>query len=349
MVTTALSIPSSSRTSLKAVENGLTLKEVRDQIETRSSLNFPDTLVPMNKVEVSDQGLVQVPGLGTLALNSWSKTQLSRMLGIRWDKWFSPVVSPSQRKEEIEYRLSKESREWKIRARRYEEGEQGQGDGILRAFLSPGYQDLDDTRVFSRLALVLNHHSHDLRFIRHEVTDEHSYFVALDRTVVDLGTKEVDAHHNGFILVNSEVGAGALSLFEYLWRLICANGLILLKQGEKLFRKVHCQQEDQSLDRDLAYALALLPQRWSSSEKLVQRARWLPVQNPEDTLRLLLADNPEVKPYTEAVVESFQAEHDPSRFGLVQAITRTAQNLTSPDVRFVLERFAGDLLAAPAN
>lgn len=344
----ALSINPPGRTTLKAAEEALTLKEVSEEIEGRASLNYPDTLVPMPQVQITDDGLVHVPSLGTLALNSWSRTQFSRMLGIRWDKWFSPVVSPSKRKEEIEYRLSKESREWKIRARRYAPGENGPGDGILRAFLSPGYQDLDDTRVFSRLALVLNHHAHDLGFIRHEVTDEHSFYVALDRTIVDLGNKETDVHYNGFIIVNSEVGASALSLFEYLWRLVCQNGLIMLTQGEKLFRKVHRQQEDESIDRDLAYALALLPQRWKNSEKLVRRAKWLPVEKPEDTLRSLLADSPEVKPYIEAVVESYQAEPDPSRFGLVQAMTRTAQTLT-PEERFLVERFAGEVLASPVQ
>lgn len=344
MVNAALSINLPVRTSLKATKQALTLKQVTDEIQARASLNYPDTLVPLPQVQITDQGLVQVPSLGTLSLNSWSRTQLSRMLGIRWDKWFSPLVPASKRKEEIEYRLSKEDREWKIRARRYAPEEQGQGDGILRAFLSPGYQDLDDTRVFSRLSLVLNHHAHDLRFIRHEVTDEHSYYVALDRTIVDMGTNGPDVHYNGFIIVNSEVGASALSLFEYLWRLVCQNGLIMLTQGEKLFRKVHRHQEDESIDRDLAYALALLPQRWKNSEKLVRRAKWLPVEKPEDTLRSLLADDPEVKPYVEAVVESYQAEPEPSHFGLIQAMTRTAQNL-APEERFLVERFAGRVLA----
>lgn len=346
MVTNALSNHPPSRTSLKAADNALTLQQVHDEIEERASLNYADTLVPLAQVEITDEGLVHVPTVGTLELNSWSKTQLSRMLGIRWDKWFTARVSPSERKEEIERRLSRDTREWKIRARRYAPGETGSGDGILRAFLSPGYHDLDDTRVFSRLDLVLNHHAHDLRFIRHEVTDEHSYYVALDLTEVDLGNGSSDFHHNGFILVNSEVGAGAVSLFEYLWRLICANGLILLQQGEKLFRKVHREQEDESIDRDLAYALALLPQRWDASATLIRQARETLVEKPEENLRELMLAEPEVKSYTETVVETYHASPEPNRFGLIQAITRTAQNLTSPDDRFRLERFAGQVLTA---
>lgn len=340
----ALSFTPTVRSSLKEITSALTLEQVRDEVHDRASFQYPDVVVPMKRISVTDDGLVEVPGIGTLSLTPWSQSQLARMLGIRWEKWFSSsVVSPAERKEEIERRLSRLSGEWKIRASRCGHGENVHGDGTLRAFLGASYEPIDDARVFTRMIYILGGRANDLRFVRCEVTDKFSYYVALDIHEVDLGRKEPDAHHSGFILVNSEVGAGALSLMEYLWRLVCANGLILLSSGRKLFRKVHRRQEDISIDTDMSYALALLPHRWTVAQDLIRQAKDVEVKEPEAFLRQMLHEDVEARVYTEVVLDAYRAEPEPTRFGLVQAVTRAAQ-ATSPDTRFNLERFAGRML-----
>jgi hypothetical protein len=320
-----------------------TLDQVREEVAVRSSFAFPDVTLPLSALHVTEEGLFEVPEVGALDLTPWSRAQLSRMLGIRWDRWFSSIVSPRERKEELERRLSRLDGDWKIRSRRHLPDESGAGNGVVRAFLGATYTAIDDERVIERLTRVLRGRSDSFRFLRTDVTDRSSYYVAVNMDEVDLGNGQPDYHWNGFVIVNSEVGHCALSLLEYLVRLVCANGLVVFGHGQKIFHRIHRATEDESLDRDLAYAFTRLPDHWSDTTHALRSARADVIEQPETYLTTLLTDDPTVRPHTEGVLAAWRTEPDPTRFGLIQALTRTAQAL-APDERFLLERFAGRLL-----
>lgn len=322
---------------------------VREEVAARAALSFSDQVLPLSRLHMQEDesGLVEVPGVGSLALTDWSRSQLSRMLGIRWQRWFNEtLVSPEERAGEINRRLGRSGVEWKLRSRRYGEGEQGQGagDGVLRAFVSRTYTPIDDERVFERLALFMDLRAQTFRFVRVDRTDKTSQYVAVTEDDVDLGNGTPDLHRHGFLLVNSEVGAAALHLMEYLFRLVCTNGLVIVTAAKRLFYRIHRTTTDESLDRDLAYAFVQLPERWSQGTRLLREARHESITEPENVIRALLDADTEVRPYTERVVDDYRAEPEPTRFGIVQAMTRTAQRLP-PEDRLFMERFAGGVLA----
>ena len=324
---------------------GATLDQVRQEVAARADLVLPDTVLPLKALRITEDGLVEVPQIGRLSLTTWSRTQLARMLGIRWDKWFANrLASPAERKEEIDRRLSRLPGEWKIRSQRRPSSDPSLGEGVLRAFVSPNYTPIDDVRVFDRLSAPLALHSDSLRFIRQEVTDTHTYYVAVTLDEVQLGNVDPDVHHVGFVIANSEVGASALSILEYVWRLVCTNGLVVLSEGRKLFYRIHRATSDESIERDLAFAMARLPERWRLATARLEGAREDRIEEPEATLAGFLAD-PTVRTFTEPVLAAYRAEPVATRFGLIQAVTRVARDLP-PDQRFVLERFAGGLLAS---
>ncbi len=321
--------------------------EVLSDVHHRAALAYPDQVLPLARLRATDAGTIEVPGVGALALSEWSRSQIGRLLGLRWARWFDPALcAPAEQAEEINRRLSRHPAEVKIRARRYASGEVGVGDGILRAFVGPGYTPIDDVRVFARLARVLGPRTDSFSFVRETLTDRTSVYVAVSPDDIDLsGNGHPDLHRHGFAIVNSEVGARALGIVEYLYRLICSNGLAIVEKSRRLFYRVHRRTEDESIDRDLAYAIALLPERWSASADAMRAARHHLVEEPEQTLRSILAGDPDARPHTEAVLAAYRKEPESTRFGLVQAITRAAQEVGAED-RLALETLAGSFVTA---
>jgi uncharacterized protein DUF932 len=315
--------------------------EVRHDVQRRADLAFPDRVLPLSRLRMTELGTIDVPGVGQLAPTRWSRGQLARMLGIRWDRWFDDtLVSPQERADEVNRRLQRNTGDWKVRARRYGPGDVGFGDGVLRAFVGPRYTSIDDVRVFDRFAQVLGSRADAFRFVRVDLTDRSSQYVALSGEDINLGNGKPDPHKNGILIVNSEVGASALKILEYLFRLVCTNGLVVAVNGQRLFFRVHRKTSDDSIDRDLAYSLALLPERWAHASRALSDARQETVDDPELWIRHLLAADPIVRPHTEAALAAYQQEPEPNRFGIAQAIARAAQTL-APEDRLLMEHFAG--------
>lgn len=320
-----------------------TFDEVRSGVAARAALAFPDRVVPLRDLRMTPEGHLWMPEGEHLAFTPWSRQQLAQLLGIRWQRWFDDaLVSPAERAEEVNRRLARMEGERKIRAARSTDGP----DGIVRAFVGPGYTPIDDARIFERLSTILGPRAESVRFARVEVTDRGSYYVAVTGDDVDLGNGVPDPHRMGWHLTNSEVGAAALRILEYVLRLVCTNGLVM-RVAQKLFYRVHRATSDESIDRDLAYALALLPERWEASTKALRAARHDTMADPEETLRDFFADRADIRPHTDAVLAAYREEPEPTRFGLVQAITRAAQQVGTED-RLALESLAGEIIAEAA-
>lgn len=79
-----------------------------------------------------------------------------------------------------------------------------------------------------------------------------------------------------------------------------------------------------------------------------ERLRSITVPHPDDAVAAILGDSAEVpKALLEEAQRVVLRDSDLTRFGVVQAITLVAhQTNQDPDVRFAMERLAGDYLAA---
>src|SRR4051812_2713242 len=152
----------------------------------------------------------------------------------------------------------------------------------------------------------------------------------------------------GFILRNSDVGAAALSLDMFLFRVVCGNHIIWGFQHVAGFRRRHVG--------------ASIQDAWTTSLDGV-RAR-LDADTADDRTRLLRATAQELGPTREAVLETAvqrldlsqkqadeaytlaeQFETNPrSVWGYVQGLTRLSQRTPWQDGRFTLDRAAGRLL-----
>jgi hypothetical protein len=152
----------------------------------------------------------------------------------------------------------------------------------------------------------------------------------------------------GFILRNSDVGAAALTLDVFLFRVVCGNHIIWGFQHVAGFRRRHVG--------------ATIQDAWTSSLETVCTA--LDADASHDRLVLLRATSQELGPTREAVIESAlqrcdltqkqadeayslaeRNETNPrSVWGYVQGLTRLSQRTPWQDGRFALDRAASRLL-----
>jgi hypothetical protein len=153
----------------------------------------------------------------------------------------------------------------------------------------------------------------------------------------------------GFILRNSDVGAAALTLDVFLFRMVCGNHIIWGFQHVAGFRRRHIGSSIQDA--------------WTSSLDGVRAA--LDDDTANDRTLLLRATAQELGPTRDAVLETavrktevsqkqaveaytLAEEHETnprSIWGFVQGLTRLSQRTPWQDGRYVLDRAASRLLA----
>jgi hypothetical protein len=152
----------------------------------------------------------------------------------------------------------------------------------------------------------------------------------------------------GFILRNSDVGAAALTLDVFLFRMVCGNHVIWGFQHVAAFRRRHVG--------------ASIQDAWSTSLDGVRAA--LDADTASDRTLLLRATTQELGPTRDAVLETVVRRLDLSQkqageaytlaeaheinprsvWGYVQGLTRLSQRTSWQDGRYVLDRAASRLL-----
>jgi hypothetical protein len=145
----------------------------------------------------------------------------------------------------------------------------------------------------------------------------------------------------GIMIGNSEVGMGSVSVEPFVFRKACTNDLVVSQ--EKSFRHPHIHLNASELNRRMAEGISDAFQVASAILDAFLKTREEPVPDPVETIRKLAAQRKFSQRFADEVISSFQAEPDPSRFGVINAFTSAARKL-APIQRIEMERFAGTLL-----
>lgn len=307
---------------------------------------------------------LDVPGFGTYPLTHHGHQQLAEKTGIPFRYYeamqgarFYDLVA-----ENVNRWLSVQADRRLVRV----------ADGKVRAVLSDRYRvldnydlamlvmdravehaaivqasDLTETRMY--IKLVVPEYTAKLAFTEEEKR-AHTWHGAMDDEVIP-----------GLVVSNSEVGDGAFRVEPFLFRKVCSNGVIL----EESLYKVHLGSRLEV--GELIYS--------DETRKLADAALWSKVRDiidatfDEKLLKSVIArmaatkTMPLEKPQevVDAVVQGLQlsetrkldliryfAKESDTVFGLVNGITRLAQDFEDTEDQVRLERYAGAILAKPA-
>jgi hypothetical protein len=232
-------------------------------------------------------------------------------------------------------------------------------DGNIRAILSDRYRIMDNYDLVW-LALEEFKQKETIEVHRADLTETHMYFKTVDRTLV-AEIRDKDVVNGGLIIRNSEVGAGAFRVEPFILRQICTNGLI----GEHSLQKVHIgrattevgfidwSDETRKLSDQALWSAVRDVIRSSFDDKVfyewvetAQRAIEVAIEVQPvrviDTVATHLGITEDQK---NNLLQHFIADKDYTQYGLVNAVTRTARDLSNVDEQVRLETSAGQILA----
>ena len=234
--------------------------------------------------------------------------------------------------------------------------------GDVRAFLSDRYQRIDNLEIAFKVLQILNEQV-DWAQASCEVTDNHLYIKVISNQVKE----EVvpgDLVKAGFVVSNSEVGLGCVKVEPLVYRMVCSNGMIIPDQR---LRKYHVGQR-QGIEDDFAIELfreetiaksneAFLMKvedilHGALNEKLfrqtIERFRIAKQEtidvDPVETVKTVgdnLGLNEEEKIKVSA---NYLSEEDYTKYGLANAITKTANTMKDYERATDFERLGGDVL-----
>ncbi len=234
-------------------------------------------------------------------------------------------------------------------------------DGKLRAFLSDRYRRLDNLELVDHVLPVIAQMK-GCSIESCDITDTHLYMKVINRTMKAELVPD-DVVQAGFVISNSEVGLGALKVEPLLYRLVCKNGLITKELAHK---KYHAGRQVE--DTDNAYEL-YSDETLAADDKAyflkvqdivsaaVDEARFnLTVDKMRASMEIRTGDDPfktvEIlgdkyvlnKAERASILRHFIMENDFSAFGLVNAVTRSSQDVADYNRATDLERLGGTLL-----
>lgn len=240
-------------------------------------------------------------------------------------------------------------------------------DGRARAFLSDRYRRIDNEQIAEAVLPVLMDAGNDIRIESCEVTDKKLYLKAVFPKI-EGEVKKGDPVQSGVVISNSEVGLGSLSVQPLVYRLVCSNGLIANDSGMSRYhvgRKIGDGADVMALlrdetiaadDRALMMALqdvvrASLSQ--VSFDKLLAKMRAAAegqtVKKPVEAVEVLSKTFGLRDGEKGSVLENLIRDGDYSRWGVLNAITRAANDVDSYDRATELEEFGGRILDLPAR
>lgn len=235
-------------------------------------------------------------------------------------------------------------------------------DGKARAFLSDRYRPLDHFELME--AVLPSIMQADCRIESCEVTENRLYLKAVSNRL-EGEVKVGDVVQAGLMVSNSEVGTGSLSVQPLIYRLVCKNGAIVsdlsvrkTHVGRNGFGELHQAipffRDDTKRANDKAFFLQLRDTVASilSEERflpLVTKMRttfdnYLPPENIEPVLEEVTRRYSLLDGERKSVMAHLIQGGDLSQYGLMNAVTRAAQDVEQYDRATELESVGGDIL-----
>lgn len=244
-------------------------------------------------------------------------------------------------------------------------------DGRVRAFMSDKYQRIDNYDIANTVLPILAGTA-GLRVVSCDVTETKLYIKAVTKglqgTVVSKRSGKVgEVVEGGVMITNSEVGHGSVSVKPYALELWCTNGAVI----DKGMRAAHIGARHK-IDGDIAELLT------DETKKIEDRAvllkvrdvvnaafdearfkQWIEklqasterkiVGDPAKTVEVLANDFSLNQGERTSIMRHLIEGGDLSAFGLMNAVTRTAEDVESYDRATELETLGPSLIQLPAN
>lgn len=320
-------------------------KELQAQMATKKDYIVPTSVLSMT---VKDKTPIIIGANHTMGITDYAHGQIAGRLGI-------PGLYYSKMKDECPDLLAQNVNHW-FRAQNEKRMLRTIG-GRIRAFLSDRFRPID---YFDTVQAILPKIVESgCEIVSCALTETKLYIKAITKKIK--ASVVGDVVQAGIVVSNSEVGAGALNVEPLIFKLGCLNGLIISDSGVRKHHIGRVADESNEMYRRetlIASNKALFMKvndvvsnilTDSTFRKFVDGIRISadlkitrdPLKMMEDiTGRFQLREDEST-----GILQHLISGGDLSQWGLVNAITRTSQDVSDYDRATDLERFGGDVLA----
>jgi hypothetical protein len=329
---------------LKSSNDDLKLTELVSTLEEQETYDNPDIVLEMNKLKMDDDMNVVIPEQGRYSLTTWSRSQISNMTGIRFDRWFQNATN-AEKAYELNRRFDRAQGEIKVRTSSIATNGTN-SDGTLKAFVSSGYIAISDALVGNLILNAIN--DKNISVLRASDTSRSfSYVIRMGKHDESDVSPTVGTILTGLQISNSGVGYASLSISLHLTRLVCSNGMLAPVAGATLLKRRHTGDPEMALFEQLPKVLQGIPDKLNQATYILNKAQDYRVHDPqqviEDIIRKAKIPNKSI-PYFK---EAFQQEPIDTAFGVSQALTDSITHAKlgmSPEDKRLIEDVAGNYL-----
>jgi len=278
----------------------------------------------------------------------------SSMISFMDDRGYSDelvkfVNDELNRREQDWSNKGKDSREFRVRTRHDDNG-----NTVARAIVSERYGVIDNLEAMEMIidALPTKDALKDA-LASHLHNDGDDMFGNL--LLPDNIKSEPDSDYGvGIAFRNSEVRNSTFKVSPFLFRAICLNGMIWGRQDSSIkVNQRHMGNIDkQELRQEVRRAIVVALSQGNDLLTLLGHSKHVEVKNPEQVIAQLSRDNKMTisqgklwhKGYLESLQEASGHSHDRTAFGIVNGLTRSAQQYTG-STREQMETIASAILA----
>ena len=309
--------------------------------------NKKDFLIPVKNISMDKNRIItdQFEAI----MNDWAATQLFTKLGMP-GRYFKnklatdPDSSLVQDHVNHNLRILREADNTSSLLFR---NRMGNGNNIIRAFLSDKYTVFDNQHLVDILTDILHKHTSDFKIVLWDVNDAsfnlRVVFPKLTRNIGKTLDGKDDTHIVGVHISNSEVGKKCVEINGIIWRLICTNGLASVYK-ENSFVQRHIYLNHNEMFNRVAHAIGSSIKVGASMVDEIIKAKAKPITDPFDIIDKLASGETFSQKFVEDVKTNWSVEPENNVYGIVNAFTRTARDIGDADKRFEIEQFAGKVM-----
>jgi len=211
----------------------------------------------------------------------------------------------------------------------------------VRAIVSDRYAPFDDIELFRMLADFME----GTEEVVFQSFEEKSTHVRITWPAKAEEIQPGDVVEQGIHIANSEVGMRSVTILGVVYRLKCKNGLIA-RENRGGFRHIGDPERIKGAVRQVIEDVK------NDSGKLLERFKkslQKKIEQPVEALNQLAERNNLTKEEYKALLESFMAEPSKNLFGVVNAVSNSAQKMPDMDRRVEMEFMASNLLDTGLN
>ena len=333
---------------------GRTIQQVQELLNTQLKTKF-DFLVPTSFLSFTPEGKMCNKDSGkAIDLTEHAHSQMASFLDIPTAYYHKMrVAEPQLLAENVNRWMSKTKSGTRRLVRTL--------DGRCRAFLSDRYLPIDNHDVVKYLLPTIEQSGCQIESA--EVTENKMYIKAVTPRVTG-EVKVGDKVQAGIIIQNSEIGCGRIEVSPLIYRLACKNGMIINELSNKRHHVGRRAQEEdigtfgiyskQTIMADITAFLlkardsvkaALNQSVFSQVLAKMQEAAGIPITNFEEVMEDVSTKYSISDAESKFILQNMISGGDPTKYGLVNAITFAAHNqVTDYDRSVELERIGGSVL-----